>query len=434
MHDGGRNFVLAVFVLSCSVFPGCGKKGPPLAPLNLAPETPQEATARRLGDTVYIRMRVPAKSSTGRGAFSVDRLEVYAATIAPGAGLPKNTDLLKPAQLVTKIPVKPPPDPDAGEADESEQEKDTRPAPGDVVTFSEKITDAQLVPRPIAPAKGAAAPKASKKGPAKPAPTPPAGPGGQAPPPPGPVVLTRSYVVRGVSKRGNLGTPTVRIDVPMLAAPGPPRPGPSPSWSESSITIAWNPPATATDEAPGVQYDVYAYTAAGSPAPAAPPASAAPKAPGTPATSAAFVASAPPPAPLNAQPLDETSFVKDGAEPGKEQCFVVRSVATVGTSVIESEPSDPICVTPKDTFPPAAPKGLTAVGDTGAVNLVWDANTESDLAGYIVLRGEAPGDNMQPLMGDPIRETRYVDRTAAAGVTYFYTVIAVDKAGNRSTP
>ena len=139
-------------------------------------------------------------------------------------------------------------------------------------------------------------------------------------------------------------------------------------------------------------------------------------------------------APLTVKPLAETTFVKDGSEPGKEQCFVVRSVAAVGSSAIESEPSDPICVTPKDTFPPAAPKGLTAVGDTGAVNLVWDANTESDLAGYVVLRGDAPGDNMQPLMRDPIKENRYVDRTAAAGVTYFYTVLAVDKAGNRSTP
>jgi fibronectin type 3 domain-containing protein len=179
------------------------------------------------------------------------------------------------------------------------------------------------------------------------------------------------------------------------------------------VTIGWNPPVAATDEAPGVQYNVYSVP------------------PGNPEA-----ANAPPstPVPLNPKPLDDTSFTHPGAEPGKEQCFVVRSVATVGTSTIESDPSDPICVTPKDTFPPAAPKGLTAVGDTGAVNLVWDANTESDLAGYIVLRDEAPGDNMQPLMQASIKENRYVDRTAVAGVAYVYTVIAVDRAGNRSTP
>ena len=66
------------------------------------------------------------------------------------------------------------------------------------------------------------------------------------------------------------------------------------------------------------------------------------------------------------------------------------------------------------------------------MNLVWDANTESDLAGYIVLRAEAPGDNMQPLMQDPIKENRYTDRSVTGGTTYVYAVIAVDKAGNRS--
>jgi len=95
---------------------------------------------------------------------------------------------------------------------------------------------------------------------------------------------------------------------------------------------------------------------------------------------------------------------------------------------IESDPSDPMCVTPKDTFPPAAPKGLAAVAGAGIMNLIWDANTDSDLGGYIVLRGEAPGDTLQPLTPQPIRETRYVDRTVQPGVTYVYAVMAVDKA------
>jgi hypothetical protein len=402
---------VAFFLLPSFLLSGCGKKGAPLPPLNLAPEMPQQAAARRLGDTIYIQMKVPAKNATGRGGFSVSRLEVYAATTAPGAGLPKNTDLVKVPVLVAKIPVRPPPDPDAPEPDEGDQ-KDTRPGPGDTVTFAEKLTSAQFVPRTVTPAskppkqeKEAKASKGPKNAPSVTAPSgPPAAP-------PGPTVLTRSYVIRGVAKNGNVGTPTVRLDVPLLAAPGPARPGSAPTWDESSITISWNPPAAATDEAPGVQYNVYAATS------------------GEAATGALSE-----PQPLNPKPLDETSFTHPGAEPGKEQCFVVRSVATVGTSTIESNPSEPICVTPKDIFPPAAPKTLTAVGDAGAVNLVWDANTESDLAGYIVLRAEAPGDNMQPLMRDLIKENRYTDRTVTAGVTYVYVVIAVDKAGNRSTP
>jgi hypothetical protein len=309
-----------------------------------------------------------------------------------------------------KIPVRPPPDPDAPEEDESEQNTDTRPRPGDVLTFVEKLTDAQLAPKTITvppkPAAKAAVPPKPRGG--------EGGPPAPAPPPSGPAVLTRTYIVRGVAKNGNGGAVTQRIDIPLLAAPGPARVGEPPSWDEKSVTIHWNPPAASTDEVPGVLYNIYSVPASGS-------------GDGGAASSAA-------PLPLNPGAIPDTSFVHEGAAPGKAQCFVVRSVATVGTAYIESEPSNPICVTPKDTFPPAAPKSLVAVADTGAVNLVWESNTETDLAGYLVLRAEAPGDNMQPLMRDAIAENRYTDRTVKAGVIYFYTVVAVDKAGNRSQP
>jgi hypothetical protein len=171
------------------------------------------------------------------------------------------------------------------------------------------------------------------------------------------------------------------------------------------VTITWAPPGGATDEAPGVTYNVYAVSA---PAPAGTPPSA--------------------PAPLNGKPLDATTYTHGGSTPGQEQCFVVRSAATVGTMTVESDPSPPICVTPADTFPPNAPTGLAAVAGAGIINLIWDANTDADLAGYLVLRGEAPGDTLQPLTPQPIRETRYVDRAVQPGVTYVYAVVAVDRA------
>jgi fibronectin type 3 domain-containing protein len=197
------------------------------------------------------------------------------------------------------------------------------------------------------------------------------------------------------------------VEVPLLSAPGVVRTGKS-SADETSVTVAWEPPPSLSDEAPGVLYNVYAVPAAG--------------------TGATGVA----PTPLNEKPLEITTFSHPGAEAGKEQCFVVRSVAAVGTATIEGDPSDPICVTPKDTFPPAAPKGLAAVSGSGVVNLIWDPNTEGDLAGYVILRGEAPGDTLQPLTPQPIRETRYNDRTVKPGVAYIYAIVAVDRAGNRS--
>jgi hypothetical protein len=378
----------------------CGKKGPPLAPLNMAPEAPGMIVARRLGDTVFIQMKVPAKSAAGPGPYSIDRLEIHAVTLAPGAIVPPNRDLLEPEHVIAKIAVAPPPDPEAPEPETPEP----RPRPGDTVTFVETLTPAVLVPQVITkPPKAEKAPKAP---PAPPAVAPSTGAAPGVPPPPvGPLVLTRLYVVQGVSSKGRFGPASARVEVPLLAAPGPARTGvTAPTWDASSVTVTWQPPASTSDEAPGVLYNVYAVPAAGS-APVGVPIRA--------------------PVPLNAKPLDVTTFAHEGAAPGTEQCFVVRSVATVGT---ESDPSDPICVTPSDVFPPAAPKNLQAVGSAGVISLIWDANTETDLAGYLVLRGEAPGDTLQPLTPAPLKETRYQDRATKPGVTYVYAIVAVDRA------
>jgi hypothetical protein len=394
---------LAGVLLLSSIAPGCGKKGPPLAPLNMAPEAPQAVTARRLGDTVYVQLTVPAKSLSGSGPFSIDHLEVYAATLAPGAAAP-NRDFLRPQFVVMKLPVRKPADSDAEPVENSPDSK--LPAPGDVMTFVEKITPDLSTPQQVS--KPAPAPAASTTMPA------PQQPGAAAPvaaaAPAAPAVVTRIYSVRGVAANGSRGNPSTRVSVPLFDAPPPPRPGPT-SYNQSSVTIAWTPPAVASDEAPGVTYNVY-------PVAPSPPAGTAPAAP----------------TPLNEKPLAETTFTHEGAAPDQEQCFLVRSVATVGTMTVESDASAPICVTPADTFPPTAPTGLAAVSGPGVINLIWDANTDADLAGYVVLRGEAPGDTLQPLTPQPIRETRYVDRAVQPGVAYVYAVVAVDRAAtpNRS--
>src|SRR5919106_1387247 len=72
------------------------------------------------------------------------------------------------------------------------------------------------------------------------------------------------------------------------------------------------------------------------------------------------------------------------------------SVVT-GAAPVEGAAAGLVCITPGDVFPPAAPANLTAVAGTGAVSLIWDAVDAPDLAGYLVLRGEAPGDKLLPL-------------------------------------
>jgi fibronectin type 3 domain-containing protein len=113
---------------------------------------------------------------------------------------------------------------------------------------------------------------------------------------------------------------------------------------------------------------------------------------------------------------------------GTEECFVVRTAVATGNVTLESPPTEQQCVTPTDVFPPATPVGLSAVGTAGAINLIWEANTDADLAGYRVLRGEAPGDTLQAITTTPIQRTTYQDTTVKPGVRYVYAVVAVDRA------
>ena len=99
----------------------------------------------------------------------------------------------------------------------------------------------------------------------------------------------------------------------------------------------------------------------------------------------------------------------------------MRTVQAFGNVTVESVPSAPACLTPLDKFPPAAPKGLRAVAEDAAVSLVWDQNTEADLGGYLVLRGEVPGDTLlTPLTPQPIADANYRDTTVKPGVRYVY--------------
>jgi predicted small lipoprotein YifL len=135
-------------------------------------------------------------------------------------------------------------------------------------------------------------------------------------------------------------------------------------------------------------------------------------------------------------PLRAVTFDDTGFEVGVERCYAVRTVETTGSVSVESAPSPPACITPRDTYPPAAPASLAAVASEGAISLIWDASRDPDLAGYLVLRGTVPDGALQPLMERPIQETTWRDTTVTPGVRYVYVVVAVDGAEppNRSAP
>ena len=138
------------------------------------------------------------------------------------------------------------------------------------------------------------------------------------------------------------------------------------------------------------------------------------------------------PVPLTPQPIPVTEHVIPTVSFGVEQCFEVRSVDLIAGAQVLGPASPPACITPKDTFVPAPPRSLAVIAGSGVINLIWDANSERDLAGYLVLRGPAPGDTLQPITQEPVAAATYRDETVQPGVRYVYSVVAVDRAGNRS--
>ena len=383
---------------------GCGKKGPPLPPLRPVPAQVTELSARRSGNEVRFTFKVPVQNVDGTRPLSLDRLEVYAATVAADAPAPPNRDLLLPKFLVGTIPIKPVEPEGEAEASTSkpgtttpaaEKKEDPRPGPGEIATFVEELHEARLKPQVFAtPETAAAAPTTTAAIAAAWAAT--VAQLKEAP------VTTRIYVIRGVSRNGRPGQQSERVAVPVMEVVPPPS-GVTAAFTESQVTLSWSAPAVADPLAAlgaAPVYNVYAGTAA---------------------------------APLNPTPLATTTFERPGVEFGKEECFVVRTAVTRGNLTVESPASASTCVTATDTFPPAAPKGLSGVANVGAISLIWDANTESDLAGYIVLRGEVPGDKLQAITPAPIRETTFTDKTVVPGTRYVYAIVAVDRATPANT-
>ncbi|MCM3881201.1 MAG: hypothetical protein ND807_13915 [Vicinamibacterales bacterium] len=373
---------------------GCGKKGPPLPPIVYAPSPAGEFTAKRSGEDIVLHFKVPTANTNGISPADLERLDVYAHT----GPLPSPADYLKFGTLIGTLAVKAPPDPketsQSGKREEGKGKGGTEPAleQGMATSVREAMTPALLEPgalpyvRPVGPVAGPTLPEVVET------------PGTVNLPPP----VMRYYVVVGTSRKNKKGAFAGPLGVPMSATvPGAPD-TPSAAYTQDSLSLTWS----LTEGGPR-RFNVYEVSA-------------------TPDVAPAARVGGPPVLPANAAVLAEPSFT-DKVQFGTEKCYVVRNVLMVGAVALESEPSAPVCVTARDTFAPSAPKALVAVSDDKGVNLIWEANTEPDLGGYLVMRQQAGGDFVQ-LTAEAIKDTSYRDAGAESGGSYAYAVVAVDTA------
>lgn len=395
--------VSAVLLLAAAS--ACGKKGPPLPPLVKLPSAPAEFVAERRGAHVDLQFIVPAANTDNTRPANVSRVDVYAITTRD----PLTDDqIVKQGSRVGSVDVKAPRDPDRT-IDEDEPPADMEPPEGDgldqgvVARLTEELTREALVP---------ITPKDEKKKRETPAVAAVDGP--LLPPRPQP--LARTYVAVGVSTRDRKGPFSRRLAVPLVSPPPPPS-TPTVSYDEKAITVKWTPVAPAAlvqappqdGELPSTPIGVtppriayHVYDAAVKPAPAR----------------------------LTRAPVTEVNYTDSRIVWGEERCYTVRSVETVSDLTIESDAPTAKCVTPADTFAPAAPANLQSSPGEASISLIWDPNGESDLVGYIVLRGDSAA-TLEPITPAPIQETTFRDQVAV-GRRYTYAVKAVDRAGNQS--
>lgn len=112
--------------------------------------------------------------------------------------------------------------------------------------------------------------------------------------------------------------------------------------------------------------------------------------------------------------------------------YFVTAIDTAGWEGQLSLPSDAM-----PTAPPEAPRNVLASASNNLVTLVWDKNSEGNLAEYRVYRSDSP--NMTPQLHGKVPVTNvdppsivFQDKAAQNLVTYYYQVTAVNTSGVES--
>jgi len=383
------------WALILAVTTGCGKKGPPLPPIVHVPAAVSQLTARRVGDDVILNLALPTQNIDQSTPVSLARVDVYAYTGRTAPPAPRFTEV---AQLVGKVDSTP-----------------GAPVPAATVRdtlTTEKLVEGPALPRPPAAAKTALPPREDTRTP-----------------------LRRFYMAVAFSDRGRPGPPSSVVEVPLTSLPDPPADVRA-TYDAEAVTLIWEPSggllgflldrsplpsASPLDDGPPVtqtgalppgptRYQVYREVEQqpeSAPAPDKPP------------VPTGRVSVTP-------MPLDGFSFRDPLQADGRRQCYTVSAVRGRSEITVEGHPSMSACVTTLDVFPPAPPTGVSPIAAEGAISLVWEPNSERDLQGYFVWRGEEGSETLTRVTDAVVKETRYTDQSVKSGVRYVYAITAVD--------
>lgn len=217
-------------------------------------------------------------------------------------------------------------------------------------------------------------------------------------------VGTRYYKVVAVDSAGNVSAASsaAEIVVPDMSAPTAPATVSAELSGVDEITVTWS---ASTDNVGVTRYDVHR------------------------GTTTDFT-------PSLATKVGDTSsrtFAEAGLTPGDYFYKVIAADAAGNASA--ASPTATATVPVPDTSAPSAPTEVDAVVAGDEVTLTWTGSTDNvGVTGYVVYRGDSAG--FTPNVGSKIADvtsTTYTDENQPSG-TQYYKVIAVDAAGNASSP
>lgn len=337
---------------------GCGKRRPPLPPVERVQQRTEFLSGAQQGNEVILSWPAPARNAPDSSVQSIRRIDIYRLAEKPGAPLALTEDEFSArATLVGSVT--------------SEQIQ----IAGDTLTYRDTL---ELAGQP-----------------------------------------TRlRYAIRYVNASGQRAAfsnflsiePAARIaQAPALSS--------EVKIAEDAITLSWQPPAANIDNSTPVNllgYNVYrtdeSQTASGN-------------------------------QPLNTTLISGTEYADKNFQFGSNYRYIVRAVSLgTGGAQVESLNSNAVSVSPKDVFPPAAPErpSIAAPEPSSArLAIFFAANKETDIAGYNIYRStdpDLPKQNWTKLNQTLLTRTTFTDDKVEPGKTYYYYLVAVDKAGNVSPP
>jgi hypothetical protein len=141
--------------------------------------------------------------------------------------------------------------------------------------------------------------------------------------------------------------------------------------------------------------------------------------------------------PLNSEAVTEPFFVDNKFQYQTDYIYFVRALSQGANGLIESADSDPVALTPVDTFPPLPPEPVTIASANGTISLFWPSSPERDVIGYNVYRAnkaDASDNDWVKLTDQPITTVTFRDERVTIDQVYYYKVTAVDRYDNESKP